>query len=104
MNMKSINYDIRDAQKELGEYLSGWRRLLGITSAQVADRAGIARSTYSKIENGSLNVSALALLNVLRALGLLDKTLEAIDPYNSDLGRMQADQQLPKRVRHRKPK
>jgi transcriptional regulator with XRE-family HTH domain len=101
MNMQTLNYDIKNAATELGSELATWRKLLGLTSAQVANRANIARSTYSKIENGAFGEGAMGLLSVLRSLGLLDKLLDAMDPYNSDLGRVRADQQLPQRVRHK---
>jgi transcriptional regulator with XRE-family HTH domain len=100
--MQTLILDIQKVYKELGDSISGWRKLLGLTAAQVADRADIAKSTYSKIENGNMNVNATALLGVLRSLGLLNKVAEAVDPYNSDLGRIRADQQLPKRIRRKK--
>ena len=39
------------------------------------------------------------VLRVARALGVLDVIAEALDPYNSDVGRMRADELLPIRVR-----
>jgi hypothetical protein len=38
---------------------------------------------------------------VLRALGLMDALPRALDPYESDVGRLRADEQLPQRVRPR---
>ena len=38
-------------------------------------------------------------LNVLRVLGQLDQVVDAINPYETDLGRARADQRLPERVR-----
>jgi hypothetical protein len=41
------------------------------------------------------------VLGVLRSLGALDRLVDAVDPYQSDLGRARASSVLPKRVRHR---
>ncbi|MGY0501928.1 helix-turn-helix domain-containing protein [Nocardia sp. FBN12] len=87
------------AARDIGEHLVAWRKLLGLTAEQVSERAGVARSTYRRLEQGELGVSMETYLNVLRALGQLDNVVTAIDPYETDLGRARADQQLPKRVR-----
>lgn len=42
------------------------------------------------------------LFRVLRALGVLDALPKAVDPYESDIGRLRADEQLPERVRPRR--
>jgi len=47
-------------------------------------------------------VSIENLLRVLRALGILDTLPRALDPYETDLGRLRADEQLPRRVRPRR--
>lgn len=90
---------ILSAANDIGEQLVTWRKLLGLTATQVADRAGISRSTMTKVENGDVGVSFGAVLKVTRALGLLDTVVDATDPYNTDLGRARADETLPKRVR-----
>lgn len=86
--------------KAMGQHLATWRKMLDLTSQQVADRAGISRTTLSKLENGG-SVGYGAFLSVARALGIIDQILNATDPWQSDLGRMRADQDLPQRVRHR---
>lgn len=84
----------------IGEHLSAWRRLLDLTSQQVAERAGVSRKTLSRLEHGE-NVSLETLLSVARALGIADRIVEATDPWQTDLGRMRAEEDLPTRVRHR---
>lgn len=86
--------------KVVGQNLAAWRKMLGLTSQQVADRAGISRTTLSKLENGA-SVGYDSFLAVSRALGIVERIVDATDPWQSDLGRMRADQDLPKRVRHR---
>lgn len=89
------------AARQLGENLTNWRKLHGLTAAQVADRAGVSRTTLSKLERGDSGVSLGVVLEVLRALGQLDAVVKATDPYESDLGRVRANQELPQRVRRR---
>lgn len=87
------------AAAEIGAQFAAWRKLLGLTSNQVAERAGIGRSTLVKIEGGDASASFGAVLRVARALGFLDALIDATDPYETDLGRAQADRILPQRVR-----
>ena len=89
----------RLAAKRIGENLSTWRRLYGLPSQTVAERAAVSRSTVSRLENGDPTVSLATFLNVCRSVGILDQIIEATDPYNTDLGRARADQVLPQRVR-----
>ncbi|GAA4818983.1 hypothetical protein GCM10025786_27620 [Nocardioides caeni] len=56
-------------------------------------------STWRKLQAGDLGVSVGAYLNVLRALGQLERAIDATDPYETDLGRARADEILPQRVR-----
>lgn len=89
------------AARQIGENLAIWRKLQDLTAAQVADRAGVSRTTLSKLEHGESGVSLGVVLEVLRALGQLDAVVKATDPYESDLGRIRASQELPQRVRRR---
>lgn len=81
--------------------MSTWRKLQNLTQAQLADRAGLARQTVARLEQGDGGVSNENLFRVLRALGLLDQVSLALDPYQSDVGRVRADERLPQRVRPR---
>src|ERR1700743_3172809 len=90
------------AMRGVAEDLVIWRKLRGLTQAQLADRAGIARDTLSRLESGEGGVSLETLLRTLRALGLLDLLSDAFDPHRSDVGRMRSDEELPKRGRTRK--
>jgi transcriptional regulator with XRE-family HTH domain len=87
------------AAASIGAQLVAWRKLQGLTAAQVAERAGIARNTLRRVETGDPGVSLQAFLGVTRALGVLDAVVTATDPYETDLGRARADDILPKRVR-----
>jgi transcriptional regulator with XRE-family HTH domain len=81
--------------------LTTWRKLRGLTQAQLADRAGVSRDTLARLERGDGGVSMEKLLRVLRVLGILDSLSAALDPYATDVGRLRSDERLPQRVRPR---
>jgi transcriptional regulator with XRE-family HTH domain len=89
---------VAGGQRRMGEELQIWRKLRQLTVAQVADRAGISRYTVMRLENGQ-GASMENLLRVARALGVLDLLVDALDPYATDLGRLRAQESLPRRVR-----
>lgn len=89
------------ALREMGEDLSTWRKLRGLTAAEVADRAGLAAKTVLRLESGQ-GATLENALRVARALGVLHSLTEALDPYATDVGRLRADEALPMRVRHRR--
>ena len=89
-----------DAQlKDFGEHVRGWRMVLNLTAAQVAERAGITRDTLRKIEAGDPGVGFGNVAQVLRALGALDRAVDAVDPLASDLGRLRAGSLAKRRAR-----
>jgi transcriptional regulator with XRE-family HTH domain len=81
------------------EDLVAWRRLSGLTQAQLADRSGVSRRTLTRLEHGDGGVSLENLLRILRALGILELLTKALDPYESEVGRMRINESLPQRVR-----
>lgn len=89
----------RRAAVVVGSHLSAWRKLQRLTAEQVAERAGIDRGTLRRLEQGDPGVSLGTALSVARAVGQLDRLVDALDPYETDLGRARADQALPERVR-----
>ncbi len=93
---------VRRSLGEVGENVKAWRKLRGLTQAQLADRADVNRKTVMRLEQGDGSVSTETLLRILRGLGILEALPRARDPYTTDLGRLRADEQLPQRVRPRK--
>ena len=87
------------ALRVMGTHVSNWRKLQRLTAAQVAERAGISRDTLRAIEQGKGTASTENLFRVLRILGILDDVVAAADPYQTDVGRLRADEILPRRVR-----
>ena len=82
-----------------GEHVRGWRMVLGLTGQQVAERAGIRRDTLRKIEVGEPGVGFGNVAQVLRALGVLEQVVRAVDPLESDIGRLRAGNLVKKRAR-----
>jgi transcriptional regulator with XRE-family HTH domain len=98
---RSVPAPVRRTLRSLGEEVVTWRKLRGLTQAQLADRSGVSRNTLNRLERGDGGVSTENLLRILRGLGILDSLSQALDPYESDIGRLRSDQQLPERVRPR---
>jgi len=92
---------VRRALRQLAADVADWRRLRGLTQAQLADRADVSRDTLTRLEGGDGGVSTENLLRILRALGILEGVAAVLDPYASDIGRLRSEQQLPRRVRPR---
>lgn len=96
---RPVPYAIASAAREIGTHFATWRKLQRLTAQQLAERAGVSRSTLSKLENGDSSVGFDVVLRVARALGVLNTLEDALDPLNTDLGRARADERLPQRVR-----
>lgn len=99
MARRPVPAKTRLGAQRIGAHLAAWRKLQSLTAQQVAERAGVSRVTLRNLENGETTVGLDVFLNVARVLGTLDRVVDALDPYETDLGRARADQILPKRVR-----
>jgi len=96
---RPVPYAVESASREIGAHLATWRKLQRLTAQQLAERAGVSRSTLSKLENGDSSVGFDVVLRVARALGVLQRLEDSLDPLDTDLGRARADERLPQRVR-----
>jgi transcriptional regulator with XRE-family HTH domain len=85
--------------RQLGTHVATWRKLQRLTAAQLAERAGVSKDTLRSIEQGKGTASTENLFRVLRIVGILDKVVAEADPYQTDVGRLRADELLPQRVR-----
>lgn len=97
--MSELPAAVARSAHEIGQHFTGWRKVLGLTAAQVADRADVTRDTLRKLEHGDPSVGFHVVLRVARALGVLDPLTRALDPLDTDLGRARAGQLSRKRVR-----
>jgi transcriptional regulator with XRE-family HTH domain len=92
---------VKRALGGLAADIQSWRKLRGLTQAQLADRAGVGRDTVIRLEKGDGAVRVEILLRILYALGILDGLAPALDPYETDVGRLRSEERLPMRVRPR---
>ena len=99
---RTVPPPVRRALRQTADHIGSWRRLRGLTQVQLADRSGVSRETLIRLEGGEGGVKLENLLRVLRALGVLDELTRALDPYESDVGRLRSDERLPQRVRPRR--
>jgi len=87
---------------KLGGDIAAARKKRSLTALMMAERVGVAKSTYLKIEKGDPTVAMGAYAMALYALGL-DKALgEIVDVRHDDQGLMLDAERLPKRVRVKK--
>ena len=89
----------RLAAKDIGESVTTWRKLRGLTMQQLADKANASRATISRLEKGDSSVSFETVLNVATMLGIMNRVIDAFDPFETDYGRLRAEEELPQRVR-----
>ena len=89
---------IRRGMRTIGENIRNQRKLLGLTMKMVAERSRISETTLRNLENGQ-GAGLDATLSVLHVLGMLEYVVTATDPYETDVGRLRAMEQLPERVR-----
>lgn len=78
--------------EQLGENIKLARKRRKLTAVQVAERAGIARSTLYLVEKGDSSVSMGAYFNVLRVLGLQNDFLKLA--ADDEFGRKLQDLEL----------
>ncbi|MBS1571620.1 MAG: helix-turn-helix transcriptional regulator [Bacteroidetes bacterium] len=76
----------------MGENIKLARKRRKLTAIQVAERAGIARSTLYLVEKGDGSVAMGAYFNVLRVLGLQNDFLKLA--ADDELGRKLQDLDL----------
>lgn len=78
--------------EQMGENIKLARKRRKLTTIQVAERAGIARSTLYLVEKGDSSVAMGAYFNVLRVLGLQNDFLKLA--ADDELGRKLQDLDL----------
>ncbi len=75
---------IFDMQK-IGNNLLNIRKQLGLTQAQVAEKAGLSDRTYADIERGCTNMRTETLLNICQALRITPNEIFTKDDSGSSL-------------------
>ncbi|MHB8564703.1 MAG: helix-turn-helix domain-containing protein [Acidiferrobacteraceae bacterium] len=93
---------VKRSLTKLGADLATARRKRGLTAAAVAERMGVGKNTYLRVEKGDPTVMLGIYAMALFALGLGDKFRDLVDPSHDDTGLMLDEERLPKRVRMKK--
>jgi len=99
MNVNNTPLPVQRALKRLGHDLCDARKRRRIPMRLAAERAGISRTTLSKIEKGDEGVSFGAYARVLFILGMIQRLAELVDPKFDELGLGLEAEHLPKRIR-----
>lgn len=95
---------VRRTLRKLGLDMRDARRRRRLPAEIVAERAFTSRPTLHRIEDGDHTVGIGIYAAVLQALGLLDGLGMIADQGKDEVGLAMASEQLPRRVRLRRPK
>jgi len=105
--MRSSTHDLlpsglRRSLSKFGSDLARARRKRHLTAAMVAERIGVAKSTYTRIEKGDPAVAMGAYAMTLFVLGFGEAFGDLVDVRRDDEGLILDEERLPKRVRIKK--
>jgi len=106
-NMRSALHDVlpagvRRSLSKFGHDLAVARRKRHLTVAMMAERTGLAKSTYTRVERGDPAVAMGAYAMALFVLGFGEALGDLTDARKDDVGLLLDEARLPKRVRARK--
>jgi DNA-binding XRE family transcriptional regulator len=93
---------VKRALAKLGADIALARKKRSLTTLMMAERLGIAKSTYLKIEKGDPTVAMGAYAMTFFVLGFDAALGEIVDARRDDQGLLLDAERLPKRVRARK--
>lgn len=105
--MRSALHDVlpvglRRSLDKFGRDLAIARRKRQLTVAMMAQRTGLAISTYSRVEKGDPSVAMGAYAMALFVLGFGEALSSLTDARRDEEGLLLDEERLPKRVRVRK--
>ena len=86
------------ALKKLGADIKDGRRRRRIPMELMSERAGISRTTLTRIEKGEASVMMGAYANVLFVLGMIERLRELADIRFDETGMMLEEENLPQRI------
>ena len=93
---------LRRSLTKIGGDISVARKKRNLTVAMMAERLGVAKATYLRVEKGDPSVSMGAYAMTLFVLGFADALSDLVDPSGDDQGLLLDVDRLPKRVRVKK--
>ncbi len=94
---------IKRSLAKLGANLATARRKRRLTVMAVAERMGVSKGTYLRVEKGDPTVTLGVYAMALFVLGFGDAFGDLVDPSKDETGLLLDEQHLPKRV-HMKPR
>ena len=105
--MRSSVYDtlpagVRRSLMKFGADLATARRKRKLTVAMMAERLGVSKGTYLRVEKGNPSVSLGVYAMALFVLGFGDAFGDLVAPQHDDQGLLLDEQRLPLRVRVKK--
>jgi transcriptional regulator with XRE-family HTH domain len=99
MKKSELPFPVRRVLTKLGQDIRDARLRRRISTAVMAERASMTRTTLSKIEKGAPGVSIGGYAAVLFVLGLSEKLGALADAQTDSLGAELEEERLPKRIR-----
>ncbi|HEX9046800.1 MAG TPA: helix-turn-helix transcriptional regulator [Verrucomicrobiae bacterium] len=93
---------VRRSLVKFGHDLAIARRKRRLTVAMMAERTGLAKSTYARLEKGDATVAMGAYAMALYILGFGEALGDLTDAGRDDEGLLLDETRLPRRVRIRK--
>lgn len=93
---------VRRSLVKLGADIAIARRKRQLTAQMVAERVGVAKATYLKVERGDPTVSMGVYAMALFVLGFAEALGDIADVRRDDTGLLLDTARLPKRVRIKK--
>lgn len=93
---------VRRAGRKLGQDIRDARLRRRISTAVMAERASISRTTLNKIEKGDLGVSLSHYANVLFVLGMAERLGDLVEVTTDTVGLELESERLPQRIRQRR--
>lgn len=94
---------VKRALGKLGGDIALARKKRSLTIMMMAERLGIAKSTYLKIERGDPSVAMGAYAMTFFVLGFDEALTQIVDPQRDEQGLLLDAERLPKRIRPRRP-
>jgi len=92
------------AMQKLGGDISKARRRRRMSQASLAERIGISERSVRRLEKGDANTALHVVVRALHLFGELERFNLLLDSSEDVLGLSMMDEQLPRRIRNRRPK
>jgi DNA-binding XRE family transcriptional regulator len=90
---------VKRSLTKLGADIALARKKRKLTTMMMAERTGVAKSTYLKLEKGDPSVALGTYAMTFFVLGFSDILGEILDPRTDDQGLLLDAERMPKRIR-----